>query len=111
MKESKKEFKYGLRACRKSLQKRKVDTMAEALRNRSPKKFWQNIRKSKKSWLPSTVGGETGNEAVIVMWRKRFSAFLNSSKNCEIGNFVKQNIISHGNFEGIDELMCNTLQD
>jgi len=66
--------------------------MAEALRNRSPKKFWQSIRKSKKSWLPSTMGGETGNKAATVMRRKHFSALLNSSKNCGIGNFVYQNI-------------------
>ena len=38
MKESKKEFKHALRACRKSQQKCKADAMAEALRNRSPKK-------------------------------------------------------------------------
>jgi len=49
--------------------------MAEALWSRSPKKFWQNTRKSKKAWLPSTVGGETGNGAV--MWRKHFAALLN----------------------------------
>ena len=35
MKEGKKEFKYALRACRKSQQKCKADAMAEALRNRS----------------------------------------------------------------------------
>ena len=84
--------------------------MAEALRNRSPKKFWQSIRKSKKSWLPSTVGGETGNKAVTITWRKHFSALLNSSKNCGIGNFVHQNINSHSNFEGIDELMRNSFK-
>jgi len=71
--------------------------------------FWQNIRKSKKARLPSTVGGETGNEAVTVLWRKHFAAMLNSSKHCEIGNYVKQNIISHGNFEGIDEL-CSSFK-
>jgi len=49
MKKSKKEFKYALRACRKTQQKCKADAMAEALRNRSPKIFWQSIRKSKKS--------------------------------------------------------------
>jgi len=43
--------------------------MAKALWNRSPKKFCQNIGKSRKSGLPSTVGGETGNEVVTVMWR------------------------------------------
>ena len=59
MKESKKEFKYALRACRRSQQKCKADAMAEALRNRSPKKFKQSIRKNKKSWLPSAVGRET----------------------------------------------------
>ena len=79
--------------------------------DRSPKKFWQSIRKSKKSWLPSTVGGETGNKAVTVMSRKHFSALLNSSKNCPIGNFVHQNINSHSNFEGIDELMCNSFKN
>ena len=67
MKESKKEFKNALRACRKSQQNCKADAMAEALRNRSPKTFWQSIRKSKKSWLPSTVGEETGNKAVTFM--------------------------------------------
>ena len=110
MKESKKEFKYALRACRKSQPKCKADAMAEALRNRSPKKFWQSIRRRKKSWLPSAVGGETGNKAVTVMWRKHFSALQNSSKNCGIGNFVHQNKLSHGNFEGIDELMCNSFK-
>ena len=84
--------------------------MAEALWNRPPKKFWQSIRKSKKSRLPSTVGGETGNKAVTVMRRKHFSALLNSSKNCEIDNFVHQNINSHGSFEEIEELMCNSFK-
>jgi len=84
--------------------------MAEALWNRSPKKFWQSIRKRKKSWLPSTVGKETRNKAVTVMWRKHFSALLNSSKNCRINNFVHQHIISHGNFKGIYELMCNSFK-
>jgi len=108
MKDSKKEFKYALKACRKSQQKCKAGAMPEVLLNRSPKKFRQNIRKSKKSWLPSTVVGETGHKVVTVMWRKHFSALLNSSKNSEIGNFVQQNITSHGNFEGIDEFMCNS---
>jgi len=44
------------------------------------------------------------------MWRKHFSAVLNSSKKCEIGNFVHQNIISHGSFEGTDELTCNSFK-
>jgi len=72
-KESTKEFKYALRACR-SQQKCKADAMTEALWNRSPKKFGQNIRKNKKPWLPSTVRGATGNKAGTVIWRKRFSA-------------------------------------
>jgi len=45
MKESKKELKYALRACWKTQQKCKADAMAEALRNRSPKKFWQSQKK------------------------------------------------------------------
>ena len=44
------------------------------------------------------------------MWRKHFSALLNSSKKHVIGNFVHQNIISHSKFEGIDELMCNSFK-
>ena len=44
------------------------------------------------------------------MWRRHFSALLNSSKNCEIDNFVCQNIISNGHFEGIDMLMCNSFK-
>jgi len=41
MKESKKEFKYALRACRKS-KKIPRDCMAKALWNGSLKKFWKN---------------------------------------------------------------------
>jgi len=108
MKESKKSL--NMHYCQKSQQKCKADAMTEVLWNRSPKKFWQNIRKSRKSWLPSIVGGKKGNKAATVMWRKHFSALLNSSKNCENGNFVHQNIISYGNFEGIDELMCNSFK-
>jgi len=67
-----------------------VDALSAALQDKYQKKFWQSIRKSKKSWLPSTVGGETRNEAVVIMWKKHFAALLNSSKNCEIGNFVKK---------------------
>jgi len=37
----------------------------------------------------STVGGETRNEAVTVMWKKHFAAQLNSSNKCENGNFVR----------------------
>ena len=44
------------------------------------------------------------------MWRKHFSALLNSSKNCGNGNFVHRNINSHSNFEEIDELMCNSFK-
>jgi len=47
--------------------------------------------------LPFEVGGETENKAVTVMWKKHFKAYLNSSKNCEIGNLLKQNINSHSN--------------
>jgi len=48
--------------------KYKAYAMAKAFWNRSPKKFWQNIKKCKKSWLPSSIEGrETGNEAVVVM--------------------------------------------
>jgi len=49
MKENQNEFKYALRACWKSKQEYKADAMAEALWNRSPKQFWQNIRESIKS--------------------------------------------------------------
>jgi len=31
-------------------------------------------------------------------------------KNCGIGNFVHQSIISHGNFERVDELMCKSFK-
>jgi len=65
----------------------------------------QNKREVKHSEV-----GETGNEAVTVMWRKHFAELLNASKTCEISNFLKQNLISHGNFEGIDELMCNSFK-
>ena len=57
------------------------------------------------------MGGETGNEAVTDMWKNYFSALLNSSKNCGIGNFVKQNINSRDNFEGIGDLTCNNYKN
>jgi len=68
----------------------------------------QNDAMARTLWLPSTVGGATGNQAVTDMWKKHFTALLNSSKNCEIGNFVKQSINSQENFDGIDDWMCNS---
>jgi len=58
----------------------------------------------------STVGVETVYEAVTAMWEYHCAALLNSPKNCEIGNLVKQNINSHGNFGRIDDLLriCNS---
>jgi len=47
-------------------------------------KFWPDIRKSKKSLLPSTVGRASGNEAVTGMWKKHFAALLNSSKTVKL---------------------------
>jgi len=44
------------------------------------------------------------------MWKKHFAAYLNSSKNCEIGKLLKQNINSHSNFEGIDGFMHNSFE-
>jgi len=41
------------------------------------------------------------------MWKSHLATLLNSWKNCEIGNFVKQNINSQENFEVIDDL-CAT---
>jgi len=40
----------------------------------------QISQKSKKAWLRSTVGGETGNETITVMWRKQLAALLKSSE-------------------------------
>jgi len=37
-------------------------------------------QKKQEIMAPSTMGGETGNKAVTVMWRKHFSALLNSKK-------------------------------
>jgi len=54
------------------------------------------------------MGGETRNEAVTTIWKKQFAALPNS--DCGICNFVKQTINSHHNFEGIDELMCNSFK-
>ena len=109
MKESKKEFKYALRACRKSQQKCKADAMAEASWNRYPKKFWQNIRKSKKSWLHLQWEVKQEIKQSLSCGENTFQHCW-TPKNCEIGNFVQQNITSHGNFEGIDELMCNSFK-
>jgi len=41
---------------------------------------------------------------------KTICSIAELTKNCKIGSFVKQNLISHGNFEGIDELMCNSFK-
>ena len=109
MKESKKEFKYTSRACRKSQQKCKDDAMAEALWNRSPKHSGRKSEKARNHGfhLQWEVKQEIKQS---VSCGENTSALLNSSRNCEIGTFVHQNIISHVNFEGIDELMCNSFK-
>ena len=92
-------------------QQRKTKRMPwlQLLQDKSRKKFWQSIRKNKKTWLSYTVGDKTGNEAGSHYHvETHFAALLNSSKNCEMGNFVKQNITSCGNSEEIDDLTCNS---
>jgi len=100
MKESEKEFKYALRACQKSKEKRNSDAMSRCLQDNSDlsKKICKIIIRIRKSRLLFEVGGETGNKAVTFMWKKHFAAYLNSSKKCEIGKLLKQNINSHSKF-------------
>jgi len=43
-------------------------------------------------------------------WKKHFSAFLNSSKTCEIGNYVKANVNSRGHYGGVDKLIFNSFK-
>jgi len=54
------------------------------------------------------VGCATGNETVTEMWENHFVALLDSTKNYETGNFVKQNINSQDSFESTGDFMCNS---
>ena len=60
-------------------------------------KVWKGVKKNSNThWEP------------VERWKNHTAALLNSSKNCELRNFVKPKINSQENCEGIDDLMCKS---
>jgi len=62
-----------------------ASSMAIALQEHSPKKFWKNIRKSRKRpWLPYTVASAIGNETETEMWKKIFCGITELIKKLQL---------------------------
>ena len=80
MTETKKDFKYSLRQCRKNAEMHKANGLAAALQaDKSNKSFWQKVNnKNRSSSLPTLVGGANGGSEIVKMWKDYFKGMLNS---------------------------------
>ena len=67
MTETKKDFKYSLRQCRKNAEMHKANGLAAALQaDKTKKSFWQKVNnKNRSPSLPTLVGGANGGSEIV----------------------------------------------
>jgi len=83
MTETKKDFKYSLRQCRKNAEMHKANGLAATLQaDKTKKSFWQKVNNTNRSLsLPTLVGGENGDSEIVKMWKDYFKGILNSENS------------------------------
>ena len=89
MTRSRARFKYALRNIKRRESQLRSDKLAELFAEKSPDKFWKEIRKINcaKSSLLSSINGISGNDDIVNMWKQHYDDLFNcirgsSSKKC-----------------------------
>ena len=110
MTETKKDFKYSLRQCRKNTEMHKANGLAAGLQaDKTKKSFWQKVNnKNRSSSLSTLVGGANGGSEIVKMWKDYFKGILNSenSGNGSAEN-VENSIDCKENYLGLEIHMCS----
>jgi len=83
MAETKKDFEYCLRQCRKDVEIHTANGLAAALQaDKTKKSFWPKVNnKNRSPSLPTLVGGADGGPEIVKMWKDYFKGILNSENS------------------------------
>ena len=83
MANTKKDFKYSLRQCRKDVEIHKANGLAAALQaDKTKKSFWQKVNnKNRSPSLPTLIEGANGGSEIVKMWKDYFKGILNSENS------------------------------
>ena len=110
MTETKKDFKYSLRQCRKNAEMHKANGLAAALQaDKTKKSFWQKVNnKNKSPSLPTLEGGANGGSEIVKMWNDYFKGILNSESSSNgSAESVEHCIGCQENYLGLEMPMCS----
>ena len=110
MTKTKKDFKYSLRQCRKSVEMHKANGLAAALQaDKTKKSFWQKVNnKNRSPSLPTLVGGANGGSEIVKMWKDHFKGILNSENSANgSAESVEHSLGCKENYLGLEMPMCS----
>ena len=110
MANTKKDFKYSLRQCRKNAERHKANGLVAALQaDRTKKSFWQMVNNENISpSLPALVEGANGGSEIVKMWKDYFKAILNSESSANgYAESVGHSIVCKENYLGLEMPMCS----
>ena len=108
--ETKKDFKYSLRQCRKNAEMHKANALAAVLQaDKTKKSFWQKVNnKNRSPSLPTLVGGANGGSVIVKMWKDYFKGILNSENSANgSAESVEHSIDCKENLLGLEMPMCS----
>lgn len=84
MKRTRALFKLALRHCKNHIEELKADACAESLFDKDSRKFWNNVYKMSNNKATShvnSVGGATGPQDVVDMWKDHFQTLYSTGAN------------------------------
>ena len=113
MKRTRATFKLALRYCRNHIDELKADACAESLFNKDPRKFWKDVYKmsnSKVSCHLDSVGGASGAENVVNMWKAHFQDIYNSNACTKYRNMFNEKVLaSLNNYENMPQFSISDI--
>ena len=86
MRRARAEFKYVLRQCKRQENELRAMALSNKLQNGDVTPFWREIQSlggSRHSALPGRVDGAVGSDAIVNLWKNKFSHVLNSVNDQE----------------------------
>lgn len=103
MKRTRAVFKLALRYCRNHVEELKADACAESLFDKDPHKFWKSVYKmsnSKVACHVNSIGGATGPQNVVDMWKNHFHELYSSSDVNRYRNIFQDKITASSKCTG-----------
>ena len=95
MKRTRATFKLALRYCRNNVEQLKADACADALFDKDPRKFWNNVYKvsnSRATNHATSVGAVIGERDVADMWKSHFQQLYSSGIDSKYSKIFEQKL-------------------